>query len=112
MTAIIILLYTVIARSTRTTNDAMAAKVFISYRRDDSKYQARMIHAAVLVSFLPDCAGEGVVGVDKSPTYGGGHRGNVGTQGFWVSRRRHKTRHKGRRRHWESDELFAAISRW
>jgi hypothetical protein len=24
----------------------MTAKVFISYRRDDSKYQARMIHAA------------------------------------------------------------------
>jgi hypothetical protein len=24
----------------------MAAKVFISYRRDDSRYQARMIHAA------------------------------------------------------------------
>ena len=24
----------------------MATKVFISYRRDDSRYQARMIHAA------------------------------------------------------------------
>src|SRR3974390_2130220 len=28
------------------TNATMTAKVFISYRRDDSKYQARMIHAA------------------------------------------------------------------
>jgi hypothetical protein len=36
----------ILALSTSTTNGAMAVKVFISYRRDDSRYQARDIHKA------------------------------------------------------------------
>jgi hypothetical protein len=36
------------------TNELMAAKVFISYRRDDTKYQARMIHEAFCKAISSD----------------------------------------------------------
>ena len=48
----------------------------------DASTQEKGDREAAPLARAPDCAGEVVVGVDKSPTYGGGHRGNVGNTGL------------------------------